>query len=520
MGGYAIYLRKSRADMDAEARGEQETLARHKTILAALAARNGHAIGHVYPEVVSGETIADRPQMQRLLADVAAGKWAGVYVMEIERLARGDTMDQGRMAQTFLYSATRIITPMKTYDPTDDADIEYFEFSLFMSRREYKTINRRIQAGRMQSVREGKYICSRPAYGYRKVKIQGDKGYTLEIIPHEAEVVRQIFQWYLHGDNGRRMGLTRIANRLVDMHVHPGEQGGAWKPCRIYRILTNEVYIGMIRWGHVKTRRELTADGIEKSLHMTDDYQLYPGLHPAVIEKEEFEAVREALPCSYSPLQIGKQLSNPLASLVVCSGCGHTLRGKPPAGRQPAMLFCATHGCKTVRTGRKEVEEAILGTLREWLHDYEARSEAPPPAPLDNTASILDTALHALQDERNALLEQKSRLHDLLERGIYTPEVFAERMTELSARIASADTAIEDVRAQMADAAPKHQTIEELAPTIRHVLDMYDAAETAQQKNDLLRSVISKVEYTKSTRGNQWVDPHQFELTVWTCLRA
>ncbi len=211
---YAIYLRKSRIDIEAEARGDGETLARHKTILQELAARNAHAVGFVYEEIVSGETIADRPAVQRLLADVAAGKWIGVYVMEVERLARGDTMDQGRMAQTFLYSGTKIITPMRTYNPADDADLEYFEFSLFMSRREYKTINRRIQAGRMQSLREGKYIGSRPAYGYRKIKAPTGKGYTLEIHQEEADVVRQVFAWYLNGSDGEHMGLTRIANRL------------------------------------------------------------------------------------------------------------------------------------------------------------------------------------------------------------------------------------------------------------------------------------------------------------------
>lgn len=59
--------------------------------------------------------------------------------MEIERLARGDTIDQGIVAQTFKYSGTRIITPARDYDPSSEADEEYFEFGLFMSRREYQT---------------------------------------------------------------------------------------------------------------------------------------------------------------------------------------------------------------------------------------------------------------------------------------------------------------------------------------------------------------------------------------------
>ena len=98
---YLIYLRKSRADTEAEARGEGETLARHRTALLSLARRMGLEIGGIYEEIVSGETIAARPQMQRLLAEVEAGQWQGVLVMEIERLARGDSIDQGIVAQAF-----------------------------------------------------------------------------------------------------------------------------------------------------------------------------------------------------------------------------------------------------------------------------------------------------------------------------------------------------------------------------------------------------------------------------------
>ena len=52
-------------------------------------------------EVRSGESIAARPEMQRLLNDVEDGRWAGVLVMEVERLARGNTTDQGIVADTF-----------------------------------------------------------------------------------------------------------------------------------------------------------------------------------------------------------------------------------------------------------------------------------------------------------------------------------------------------------------------------------------------------------------------------------
>ena len=148
MDEYCLYLRKSRIDLEAEANGQGDTLARHRADLLKLARKRGLNITGCYEEVRSGESIAERPEMQRLLNDVEAGRWTGVLVMEVERLARGNTTDQGVVADTFKYSDTKIVTPNKVYDPGDEFDEEYFEFGLFMSRREYKTINRRLQRGR------------------------------------------------------------------------------------------------------------------------------------------------------------------------------------------------------------------------------------------------------------------------------------------------------------------------------------------------------------------------------------
>ena len=134
---YCIYLRKSRKDLEAEQHGEGETLARHERALLSLAKKNNLIISSIYREVVSGETIAARPVMQQLLHEVEQNLWDGVLVMEVERLARGDTIDQGVVQRAFQYSSTLIITPSKTYDPANEFDEEYFEFGLFMSRREW-----------------------------------------------------------------------------------------------------------------------------------------------------------------------------------------------------------------------------------------------------------------------------------------------------------------------------------------------------------------------------------------------
>ena len=252
MEQYCLYLRKSRSDVEAENHGEEETLARHEKILLELAKRREYNVTQIYREVVSGETIAARPVMQQLLSEVEHGLWSGVLVVEVERLARGDTIDQGIVAQTFKYSDTQIITPMKTYNPNNEFDEEYFEFGLFMSRREYKTINRRLQRGRLSSVKEGKYVNSIAPYGYERVKIKGEKGFTLAPDPNEANVIKMIFELYTRGElqpdgTYKRLGVSLLAGKLNSMKI-PARKSEYWVPASIKDMLRNPVYAGKIRW--------------------------------------------------------------------------------------------------------------------------------------------------------------------------------------------------------------------------------------------------------------------------------
>ena len=102
---YDIYLRKSRKDMEyGKDESIEKTLERHESQLQDFAVRLfGEKIPeeNIFREVVSGDTISDRPEMQRLLARMEAGERAGIIVIEIERLARGNTIDQRNYCTNF-----------------------------------------------------------------------------------------------------------------------------------------------------------------------------------------------------------------------------------------------------------------------------------------------------------------------------------------------------------------------------------------------------------------------------------
>lgn len=504
---YDIYLRKSRADRDAEANGGGDTLLRHRTALLDLARRMNLTIYHIFEEVVSGESIANRPEMQKLLAEVEGGSIAGVLVMEVERLARGNTRDQGIVAETFQYSNTKIITPLKTYDPADESDQEYFEFGLFMSRREYKTINRRLQRGRMVSLQEGKYIAAVAPYGYERIKIKGAKGYTLAIVEDRAQVVRHIYDLYINGllqpdGSLRHIGSSVIAKQL-DREGTPSPSGGRWAPYTVRDILSNPTYAGFIRWSWRPTVRKV-VDGIlvetrpvNKAMALTD------GLHPAIIPRDQWQRAQDIMASrAYLPMPGNRTIVNPLAGLVYCEQCGRSLvRTKGRRGNARDMLMCPNKDCSCKGSTLDEVEGALIHSLQRWLREYKLKvTPGKYPRKRSNTAP-LERALEAAQRERDTLISQKGRLYDLLEQGVYTIDVFTQRQFELATRISAAERAIQQAERQLETERRMNTMRLSIIPRVEHLLDVYQELETPREKNEMLKTCLERVEYRKTVGG-------------------
>lgn len=323
-GIYDAYLRKSRADMELEKLKKFDTLKQHEKFLKDRAKQLGIKIRHIYREVVSGESIQERPEIQKVLKDIETGTVDGILVVEVERLTRGDSKDQGTISQAFKYSNTLIITLNKIYDPNSDDDEEYFEFGLFMSRREYKAINRRMQRQRLANVLAGKYCASEPPFGYKKVRIKYDKGYTLEPIPEEAEVVKEMFQKRADG-----IGFDIICNWLNTLDFKP-KTSDVWTPSTIKGMLSNPVYLGKIRWNSNKQHKSLVNGQIVKkrTRGTKDEIILVEGLHPAIIEENLFNIVQGIQPKQVSTKH-GTELQNPLATLIRCADCGRSMQRRP-----------------------------------------------------------------------------------------------------------------------------------------------------------------------------------------------
>lgn len=496
MPDYLMYLRKSRADLEAEARGEGETLARHRATLTELAKRMQLDVAEVFKEIVSGDSLAARPEAQRLLARVGEGGVAGVLCMAPDRLARGDTVDQGIVARAFASTRTLIITPYKTYDPGDEMDEEFFEFNLFMARREYKMIKRRMQAGRMASVKEGNYLGTRMPYGYQRAFI--DKRPSLEPDPEQAPVVRMIFDWYLHGIDGRQVGRETIAARLNGMGLTT-TMGKRWTSASIRIILCNPIYIGQVRWN--QKNRTLTPAGRTVRTRQGREFTC-KGRHQAIIDQETFDGVQELLRGHTAPpVPRDGSVENPFAGVLKCGICGRAMVRHVAHGK--TSLRCHDRSCPTTSIDMAIVDEAVQDALAAWI-DAIRHDDSPIPTP--GSISPERAALcEQLQKALDTVAVQRNRLYDLLEQGVYTTDVFTARMAELSRRS-------DGLRAELtaASAIPSEaECARALLPQILEVADLYPAADPTT-KNRLLKSVISRIDYHKTAHCHRGQDPAAF----------
>lgn len=518
---YCIYLRKSRADADAEARGEGETLLRHEKTLLELSERMHIKVEKIYREIVSGDTIAARPVMQELLTDVESMTWTGVLVMEVERLARGDTIDQGIVARTFQITNTQIITPLKTYDPQNESDEEYFEFGLFMSRREYKTINRRLNRGRIQSVKEGKYIASVAPYGYIRVKLPNEKGYTLSPHPEQADVVRMIFDLYVNGLNGEEYGATKIARYLDSLGIKP-MVADKWSPASIRDILQNEVYVNKIVWGKRKEVKTV-ENGVVKIMRPTAaDYLCNNALHEGLVTQEIFDKAQYKR--THSPhsikVNVKKPLQNPLAGLIYCDKCGSLMTRLGESKKTPyAFLKCPNRYCDNVSVPLFLVEKNLIAFLQDWIKNYQIEIESGANTSYESQLTLLQSSEQALDKEKQNLLKQLNNAYNLVEQGVYTADIFKSRNQILTSQIHDVDIRLSEIREKISEANEHYRMRTELVPRAYTLIQSYNQLSTAAEKNALLNQLVSKATILKTernTRGKR--DNSNFALNVWPKL--
>lgn len=497
-GNYAVFLRKSREDADAERHGHYETLAKHEEELSQLADSRGLKVVETYRELVSGDSLAQRPECQRLLRDVAKGSYDGVLVVDIQRLTRGDMIDQGTIMSAFRYSHTLIITPTKTYDPADEHDNDFVELSMFFGRMELSAIKKRLLAGKERSVREGQYIGTVAPFGWDKITVDGkhtlapnaQNGLVIEWAERIAD--RQATC------QGMAMQLNRSGIRTV--------RGGNWDMKTIKTLLTNPIWIGYVRWNQHKTVTVMDEGMRKEKKRVPAEPILVKGLHDGTMPLDLWERLQRTLRGKSMRGRYRRELRNPLAGLLVCKRCGRAMACKHST-KQPQLRVSHPDSNKHECMQMSAYLSTVLAMLCDSLGDI-AR---------DMELTIADDGKargYLLQDEasaRAAFDDAKKAAANLLrlaEKGLITDEEFAERKAAADAAARESAAEIDEAERRLANL----PDVQALATTVNEAIDMLGGYEADPKAvNDFLHGFIDKIEYER--------DPQTGKIRLRVCLK-
>lgn len=504
-----IYLRKSRTDDPALS--VSEVLSKHEQMLDDWVERNfpGQKVPEEnrHREVVSGETIDSRPQVQELLRRIESPRLKAVLIVEPQRLSRGDLEDIGRLVKLLRYSNTLVITLQYTYDLSDERDRELFERELKRG-NEFLEYQKRIMGnGRLLSVQNGNFIGQKPPYGYKKTIIREGKRkcHTLEPDPERAPIVKMVFELYASGTSA-----NQIAKTLRNMGIQTAE-GGQWTTSSIRQMLTNDHYIGMVHWNRRKTVMVVEDGEVIATRPRHSDYLVYPGKHPPIIEQELWDSVQR-IKGSAPPVKEKAKYANPFAGLLYCQ-CGARMSRRQYLSQgvercSPRLLCENQTQCGTASCTLDEFTEAVIDALERAIADFDLMIEKTSA---DNTA-LQEQLISQLEKRLDELDRQEISQWDKYTQEAMPQAIFRKLNQKLLEEKASVRQQLQATRAIVP---PREDYLKKRASFVAAVRTLKDPQASIQEKNLLLKSCIERITYSrpkKDSPNRRFGSPNPIDL--------
>jgi len=304
----------------------------------------------------------ERPALQRLLADIKAGKVHTVVVYKIDRLTRS-LMDFAKLVEIFDQYGVTFVSVTQAFSTTTSMGRLTLNVLLSFAQFEREVIGERVRDKIAASKQKGMWMGGNNPVGYQRVNKQ--------LVPYEPErdTVRMIFEGYLE---------TGCLNLLYERLRRAGVRSREWTSTKgikhggklfsygsLHQILTNPVYIGKIR-------------------HKT---KVYDGLHEPLISQELWDGVQTALQ-NQAPRKRGLKMAkdtNLLQGLLfdeVGVIYSPSFTNKGPDKRRYRYYISRNEKSKKpmpagvpFRLPAQETEELIERTIREHLSDIHRCAE-------------------------------------------------------------------------------------------------------------------------------------------------
>ena len=241
------YLRVSTAAQGGE---DRFGLKEQREMIVRYAAENEIRIVGWYEDKGVSGTTERRPAMDEILyGEPSNPPIELVLVAKSDRVARDMKLYYYYMMLMEKKGMSLVSVSEPLVDDGSGMGSIYKALMLFVAEQERRNITMRTSGGRRQKAKRGGYAGGRPPYGYR-----AENGYLI-IIPHEAKVIRKIYELYESG-----MRVNRIAMLLTEAGV-PARKGDVWTSASINKILARQsFYEGHYRYG------EIEVEGVHEPL--------------------------------------------------------------------------------------------------------------------------------------------------------------------------------------------------------------------------------------------------------------
>lgn len=510
IGLVACYLRKSREDLEAEKRGEDTLLAQRELIEKDILPRYDIDDYDMYEEVVSGESIKDRPEFQRLLDRIKAGKYQAIVVKDLYRLGRGNYTDMGIVYDLIRDKRIFIITRDNVLDPQNHDDLRNIRFSMFLSREEYEAIVWRLVNGKYDKVRNrGAWVAGSPPFGY-----DNDRQ-TRKLVPNEdSATIKMIFDWYVN----ENMSYGVIGGRLRKMGILSPKGLEYWNPAQVKRILENPVYIGTVRFRMTKKQK---SDG-KTVTRPENEHIYYENAHEPIIDHQTWDSAQKRLQIPRPKVNIDFSPCE-LASLITCAKCGKKMvknvsnqhyqhrndEGESYYRREYlACLRCGFY----VKYG--DVEKQILFFLSSMaeLDGNLLRAKLSEMIP-DQKGFDLQNALDKANDRQSILSNRLKNLKNKWLDGKIDDEEYEADRNGIQEEFNEVIESINYIQRQIENPIELKSdfNFDELKDKIRTVIAVYHSLDDKSKKNELLLAIFDEIQLVflgKQGRSNG------FELNV------
>ena len=443
----ALYLRLSRddADIDGKTKTESNSISSQRDLLRAyVKSHDDLQIFDIY--IDDGYSGADfkRPEFERMMEDIRAGKVNCVIVKDLSRFGR-DYIEAGRFIQkTFPAFRVRFIAVTDNYDSlsadTTDSTL-VLPIKNFVNDSYCRDISVKVRAHQKVKRLEGKCISAFTVYGY--LKNPNDRN-QLIIDEYAADVVRKIFSWKIAG-----MSLQAIAQRLNDLGIlSPLEykkslgikflcgfqsSGTAkWAATSVKRILINRVYIGYMEQG----KREKISYKVNKRIVKPEDEWIQvKNTHEAIISEVDFMIVQELLKFD-GRTSADTNTANMFSGILICADCKAPMirRVNTYKGKKKIFYICQTKN-KSLGCTRHSIEEdtlkrVVLKEIKTWIDLMASYAEIMDVLDEMNISYEqvveYDSQIAVLRNEYNKYYRLKSGLLSDLKEGLIEKEEFEE----------------------------------------------------------------------------------------------